>query len=78
MGKRGNGEGCIRKSTNGYWEARIMIGRNEKGKPKYKVFSDKQRAEVVKKLSKYRLIKKEDKPEQVCNFTVGQWLIKWL
>lgn len=76
--KRGNGEGCIRQTKEGYWEARIMIGYNKKGKPKYKTFSSKTRNEVAKKLSDYIANKKALTPEIVCNDTVAQWLNKWL
>ena len=76
MGKRGNGEGTIIKNSKGYWEARVMIGRNEMGKPKYKTFSNKLRSVVVDRLSEYRLNRK-DASEQVCTFTTGQWLNKW-
>ena len=48
--KRGNGEGCIRQLKDGSWEARIMIGYNEKGKPKFKTFTSKKRSVVAKNL----------------------------
>ena len=51
--KRGNGEGCIHKLKDGRWEARIMTGYNEKGKPKFKTFSSKKRDDVSKKLADY-------------------------
>lgn len=76
--KRGNGEGSIRQTKEGYWEARIMIGYNEKGKPKYKVFSSKTRNEVSKKLSDYIAGKKALTAEVVSQDTVAQWLNKWL
>lgn len=76
--KRGNGEGCIRQTKEGYWEARIMIGRNEKGKPKYKTFSAKTQKEVTKKLNDYKANRKALTPEIVCKDTVAQWLNKWL
>lgn len=76
--KRGNGEGCIRQTKEGYWEARLMIGYNEKGKPKYKVFSSKTRSEVSKKLSDYISGNKALTPEAVSQDTVAQWLQKWL
>ena len=72
--KRGNGEGSIRQTKEGYWEARIMIGYNEKGKPKYKVFSSKTRSEVSKKLSDYIAGKKVLTTEVVSQDTVAQWL----
>lgn len=76
--KRGNGEGSIRQTKEGYWEARIMIGYNEKGKPKYKTFGAKTRNDVAKKLNKYIADKKALMPEVVCKDTVSQWLNKWL
>lgn len=76
--KRGNGEGCIRKTKEGYWEARIMIGFNENGKSKYKVFSSKTRSEVSKKLSAYISERKALTPETVRSDSVAQWLNVWL
>ena len=32
MGRRANGEGCIRKRPDGRWEGRIVIGRRANGK----------------------------------------------
>jgi lipopolysaccharide export LptBFGC system permease protein LptF len=49
--KRGNGEGNITQLQNGSWEARLMIGYNEHGKPKIKTFQAKQRNIVAKKLA---------------------------
>lgn len=76
--KRGNGEGCIRLTKEGYWEARIMIGYNNKGKPKYKTFSAKTRNAAAKKLSDFIANQKELEPEVVCQNTVAEWLNKWL
>lgn len=77
MGKRGNGEGCIYQKKDGSWEARIMIGRNEKGKAKYKTFSGKQRADVQRKLYNYIANRKAEEPKNAVKQTVGQWLIRW-
>lgn len=77
MGKRGNGEGTIRELKNGYWEARIMIGRNENGKPKYKTFTRKQRAAVQQLLHEYIAKRKSEEPSHAIKQTVGQWLIRW-
>lgn len=77
MGKRGNGEGCITRKKDGNWEARLMIGRNEEGKPKFKTFSGKQRAIVDKKLTDYKANRKVEEPKHAIKQTVGQWLIRW-
>ena len=38
MAKRSNGEGSLRKRKDGRWEARLMIGYRDDGKPNIKVF----------------------------------------
>lgn len=75
--KRGNGEGCIRQVADNYWEARIMVGYNEKGKPKYKTFSGKQREIVAKKLASFITSRGKESPLIACNQTIGQWLDTW-
>jgi len=76
MKKRGNGEGSIRQ-VDGYWEARIMIGYNEKGKPKYKTFTNKKRSIVVKKLADF--IANRDKQQHLIpyNEPLANWLKTW-
>lgn len=76
--RRGNGEGCIYKTKGGYWEARIMIGYNERKKPKYKTFSAKTRKAAAKKLADYIANKNTSRPEAINKETVGEWLNRWL
>ncbi len=76
--KRGNGEGCIHKLKDGRWEARIMTGYNEKGKPKFKTFSSKKRDDVSKKLADYISNQKASQPENICKGTLKEWLLRWL
>ena len=76
--KRGNGEGTINQLENGSWEARIMIGYNERGKAKFKTFQAKQRGIVVKKLNDYIANKKALEPEVASRDTLAQWLQRWL
>lgn len=54
MAKRSNGEGCIVKTANGKWSARIQIGFKTNGKPKIKTFSGDTRKEATEKLNAYR------------------------
>ena len=54
MAKRSNGEGCITKTSNGKWSARIQIGFKSDGSPKIKTFSGKTRNEVTKRLNEYK------------------------
>lgn len=76
--KRGNGEGCIRQRKEGDWEARIMIGYNENGKPKYKTFTSKKRTTAAQRLADYIANKKSSESENIYNGTVENWLSIWL
>ena len=76
--RRGNGEGCIRQLKGGSWEARIMIGYNEKGNPKFKTFTSKKRGDVARKLTDYISEQKFNQPEITCIDTLENWLYKWL
>lgn len=53
MGKRGNGEGSIRRNGKS-WNARIMDGYKQDGKPNIRYFSGKTQAEVRAKLNKFK------------------------
>jgi len=76
--KRGNGEGCIHQKKDGLWEARIMIGYNEKGKPKFKTYTRAKRSDVAKWLSDFIANQKSVMPEIACKDTVEKWLNRWL
>lgn len=52
-GKRANGEGILRERSDGSWEARITIGRTDKGKLIQKSFYAKGQAEAKEKRDKY-------------------------
>jgi len=75
---RGHGEGSICQLKNGSWEARIRIGYNEKGKPRFKTFTDKKRSVVSKKLAEFIVNQKELEPEVASRDTMEKWLKKWL
>ena len=53
MAKRMNGEGNLRKRTDGRWELRVMKGYREDGKPDYKSFYGRTKREVQEKLNTY-------------------------
>ena len=50
--KRANGEGSIRKRSDGRWEGRYTVGYDENGKVKMKNVLGKTQAEVKEKLKK--------------------------
>lgn len=75
--RRGNGEGGIYQLKDGSWEARIMIGTNAEGKPKFKTFTSKKRTVVANKLADYIANRREKEPQYACNQTVEKWLWNW-
>ena len=76
--RRANGEGSIRKRSDGRWEGRYTAGRNpETGKPVYKNVLGKTQAEVKAKLkaaiedsANLDMVKAEQ-------YTTGQWMDVW-
>ena len=74
--RRGNGEGCIHQLKDGSWEARIMIGRNANGNPKFKTFTAKKRSTVSAKLTDY-IANRPDKPHNASKQTMEKWLWAW-
>lgn len=52
--KRSNGDGTLRKRSDGRWECRVMNGTCLDGKPKYKTFYGKTQKEVREKLKKFQ------------------------
>ncbi len=76
--RRGNGEGSIRKRSDGRWEGRYTAGRDpDTGKVIYKNVLGKSQTEVKEKLK--AAIKENTLVDVVKNdqYTVGQWLDIW-
>ena len=84
--KRVNGEGTIRKRSNGTWEARVTVAFDpETGKQKYKSFYAKTQKEAKAKLEEYLEEKSTQEtnsiiPEDSDNddLTLNEWLDIWL
>ena len=75
--KRANGEGSIRKRSDGRWEGRYTVGYDENGKVKMKNVLGKTQAEVKEKL-KIKL--EESKVLDVAkseSYTVAEWAALW-
>lgn len=75
--KRANGEGSIRKRSDGRWEGRYTVGYDENGKVKMKNVLGKTQAEVKEKL-KIKL--EEAKVLDVSkseSYTVAEWAALW-
>ena len=75
--KRANGEGSIRKRSDGRWEGRYTVGYAENGKVKMKNVLGKTQAEVKEKLkAKLEEIKVLDVSKSD-SYTVGEWAALW-
>lgn len=76
--RRANGEGSIRKRTDGRWEGRYTAGRDPvTGKTIYKSVLGKTQAEVKEKL-KAAIEKNTIQNINAEHYTVGQWLDTWM
>lgn len=76
--RRANGEGSIRKRSDGRWEGRYTAGRDpETGRPVYKNVLGKTQAEVKEKLK--RAIEENAGLDfsKAGQYTVGQWMDVW-
>lgn len=76
--RRPSGDGLVRKRKDGRWEGRIMVGRDQEGKPIYRSVVDKSQKEMLERLhgliEAYREVELTDRK----NYTLGEWLDKWL
>ena len=79
--KRDNGSGSICKKASGKYEARVMIGYNANGKPKFKSFTGKTEAEAKRRMKQYILenpIAAKDVAVTYSNYTVAMYMSRWL
>lgn len=73
MGKRGNGEGSVRKRADGRWEARLRLSGNRR-----KHFYGETRGEVVKALQAFQRQLEQGTAVTGEKLTVGRYLSDWL
>ncbi|MBQ7288321.1 MAG: site-specific integrase [Clostridia bacterium] len=76
--KRKKGAGTLRKRADGRWEARVVIGYDEKGQPITKNVTANQKAKCLEKLEK---LKQEVGPVQrdtvKADMPFGEWIDFW-
>ena len=76
--RRPQGDGTIRKRSDGRWEARIIIGHKNDGTPMYKsAFAKTQKSELKELHQLIELYRDVDLTEE-CRMTLGEWMDKWL
>ena len=75
--KRANGEGSIRKRSDGRWEGRYTVGYDENGKVKMKNVLGKTQAEVKEKLKEKIEEAKVLDVSKSESYTVAEWAALW-
>lgn len=75
--KRKSGSGTLRKRSDGRWEARVVIGYDEKGSPKTKSVLARTKTECLEKLEELK--KKVSPPVTKCkpDMPFGDWMDFW-
>ena len=77
--RRPSGDGMVRKRTNdGRWEGRIVVGHKENGLPIYQTVLASTQKELTSKLNSYRESFKGVNLTEDSRMSLGAWLDKWL
>ena len=76
--RRPNGDGMVRKRPDGRWEARIIVGHKEDGKPIYKSVFGKTQSEAMTKFYKLLEIYRGVELNEDCLVNLNEWLDRWL
>lgn len=76
--RRPNGDGMVRKRPDGRWEARIIVGHKEDGKPIYKSVFGKTQSEAMTKFYKLLETYRGVELNEDCLVNLNEWLDRWL
>ena len=76
--RRPQGDGTIRKRSDGRWEARIIIGHKKDGSPMYKSAFAKTQKSALKQLHQLLDLYRDVDLTEDCRMTLGEWMDKWL
>ena len=77
-GKRPDGDGLVRKRTDGRWEGRIVIGHKDDNSPIYKSVFAKTQKELMPKLRQAIEDYQGADFSEDSNITLNEWMDKWL
>ena len=76
--RRPDGDGMVRRRTDGTWEGRIVVGHRKDGLPIYKsVFAKTQKA-LIPKLNQLKRDYAGAELTEDCRMPLGDWLDLWL
>ena len=76
--KRPDGDGLVRKRSDGRWEGRIVVGHKDDGKPIYRSVFAKTQKELMEKLHRSIETFRDVELKENSNLTLSEWLDKWL
>ena len=76
--RRPQGEGTLRKRSDGRWEGRIIIGHKNDGTPIFKSVFGKTQKATLKQLHKMLDLYCDVDLTEECRMTLGEWMDKWL
>ena len=76
--RRPQGDGTIRKRSDGRWEARIIIGHKNDGTPMYKSAFAKTQKSALKQLHQLLDLYRDVDLTEECRMTLGEWMDKWM
>ena len=76
--RRPQGDGTIRKRSDGRWEARIIVGHKNDGSPMYKSAFAKTQKSALKQLHQLIELYRDVDLTEDCRMTLGEWMDKWL
>ena len=76
--RRPQGDGTIRKRSDGRWEARIIIGHKNDGSPMYKSAFAKTQKSALKQLHQLLDLYHDVDLTEECRMTLGEWMDKWI
>ena len=76
--RRPQGDGTIRKRSDGRCEARIIIGHKNDGSPMYKSAFAKTQKSALKQLHQLLDLYRDVDLTEECRMTLGEWMDKWL
>lgn len=76
--RRPNGDGMVRKRPDGRWEARIIVGHKEDGKPIYKSVFGRTQSEAMTKFYKLLETYRGVELNEDCLVNLNEWLDRWL
>ena len=76
--RRPQGEGTLRKRSDGRWEGRIIIGHKNDGTPIFKSVFGKTQKATLKQLHQLLDLYCDVDLTEECRMTLGEWMDKWL